>query len=207
MTAASREAREIRRFRRKRLFLLSFLLALVFTAGYFAFRMATISRVTVSTKGAYGVQLFRENEKNAVKTYTVKETYFNKSTYLPLDALQEFVTVTESGDEHHRSLILPNGDQVTFDLGTPNCTVNGVRASLEAPVFLKDDVLYLPVDFFSRWMNCFTYTFSSPLDAYVLSFSGDVTPALTTRAMNATPKIDVAAKPATPAPAPAENPA
>ena len=91
------------------------------------------------------------------------------------------------------------GDVATFTLGTPNCEINGVGMSLEAPVFLKDDVIYLPVDFFYRRMNCFEYTFSSPLNANVLTFLPEVPPGLVAHVMTSSPRIDPATVPAAPA--------
>ena len=191
---------KVRRFRRRRLFLLSFLLSLVIVAGYYTVLMTGISK-SVPEKEVYPVQVFRAGEKNALKTYSVEETRFNGATYLPLTALQEFVTVTQYGDHARRSLSFSGGDIATFDIGTPNCVLNGVKASLEAPVLLKDDVLYLPVDFFFRRMSCFEYTFSSPLNANVLTFLSDVTPALTAHEMANTGRVD----PATVPPAPESN--
>lgn len=188
----------IQRIRRRRLFILSSLLALVIVAGYYTVLVSGLGKAQ-EPKEAYPVQVFRAGEKEAMKTYTVQETYVNGDIYLPLSALQEFVTVTQYGDHARRSLSLSNGDSVTFDLGTPNCVVNGVQVSLTAPVFIEGEELYLPVDFFYRRMNCFEYAFSSPLNANVLTYLSDVTPALTSHVMTASPRIDPATVPAAPA--------
>lgn len=181
--------RSLRRFRRRRLFTLASLLSLVIVVGYYAILMAGLNR-TPAPEDAYPVQIFRAGEKNALKTYTVEETYFNGNVYLPLSALQEFTTVTQYGDHARRSLAFSGGDIASFDLGTPNCEINGVRVSLTAPVFLKDDVLYLPVDFFFRRMNCFEYTYSSALNANVLTYLSEITPALTAREMEKPEPLD-----------------
>lgn len=192
-------AREVRRFRRRRLYLLASLFAVLFTAVYFIALSAIVNRTTPD-KDAVGVQIFRAGEKDPVKIYTAEETVFGGSTYLPLSALEEFVSVSQSGDHASRSLIFSGGDEISFHLGTPDCVANGVRVSLSAPAFLKDDVLYLPADFFSLRMNCFEYTYSPAVKANVLTFMTGQTPALTTRTMTSTPRVDPATIPASPNP-------
>lgn len=179
----------LRRLRRRRLFVLSSVFALVIVAIYYVVLFAGLGK-TQAPKDAYPVQIFRAGEKDALETLSVEETLFNGNTYLPLSVLQRFVTVTQYGDHARRSLSFSGGDIATFDLGTPNCEINGVRMSLEAPVLLKDEVLYLPVDFFFRRMNCFEYTYSSPLKANVLTFLPELSPALVPQAMSITPRID-----------------
>jgi len=65
-------------------------------------------------------------------------------------------------------------------LGSSLALINGQRVFLEHPAFLKDDLLYLPVDFYEYHMNCFDYTHASALAANVLTFDPGVTPAFTT---------------------------
>ncbi|MBQ3866248.1 MAG: hypothetical protein II776_05045 [Clostridia bacterium] len=194
--AKAEKARQkrIRRFRRRRLFALSFILSLFIVIGYFVILFATVGRAD-KPRGAYPVQVFRAGEKKAAVTLSVEETSVNGTTYLPVTVLSEFVTITQYGDQDTRSIGLAGGDWISFDLNTADCVVNGEHASLEAKVFMKGDVLYLPADFFFRKMNCFEYTYSSALSANVLTFLDGVTPALNGRTMTRTGRIDPASVP------------
>jgi len=83
-------------------------------------------------------------------------------------------------------------------LGTDIADINGERVFLEGCCFMKDEVLYLPVDFFEDKMNCFDYTHSSALAADVLTYLDPIQHSFRFSPAQATPSVDYSTVPVIP---------
>jgi len=163
--------REMRRVRRKKLFVLSFALALVFVLLYWCGIALLIANRSDGREEALPLLIFTEGERKEDARIEPEECYFSDHYYLPITFLESYTTISQFGDYQTRSVLIGGtGEYATFYLGTSEAVVNGRKVSLEENVFLKDDVLYLPVDFFTNKMNGFQFTTSSALAAVVLTY-------------------------------------
>ncbi len=202
-----KERARLRKIRRKKLFLTSLSLALVFVVLYWAYVAFAISGRENGNEDALPLLLFTEGERDEDKSLTVEETSFAGKTFVPVTALEEYMVISQFGDYATRSFLLcESGEYATFYLNTCNAVINGVPVSLKNASFLKDDVLYLPVDFFTDKMNCFTFTVSSPLGANVLTFRESVTPSFVFRASLPSATVDAATIPVAPVVDPESQP-
>ena len=169
--------RRIRRQRRLRLLKISFLVSLVMVALYWVYVAVSISTRPDGSENALPLMIFTEGEREEDNTLEVSEVYFSGSYYLPLTELEPYMAISQFGDHKTRSFLLCGSEEyATFTLGTPEVEINGVKVSLKENSFVKNDVLYIPMDFFTDKMNCFAFTESVPLAANVLTFNESVTP-------------------------------
>jgi hypothetical protein len=171
--------KRIRRGRRRRLFLVSFLLSLVFVGIYYSYVALSIHFRNDGTDEALPVLIFTNGQREADSEWSVQEVSFGGGTYLPVTMLEEYMAISQYGDYETRSFLLSvSGEYASFFPGSTRALVNGQTVYLEYPPFLLEGELYLPVDFFEYKMNCFDYTHSSALAANVLTFYPDRTPSL-----------------------------
>lgn len=174
LAAEKAQRAALRRERRKRLFRLSFSLSLVFVAAYWIFVAVSIANRASASDDALPLYLFVEGERKEKEVLPAEEVFFENSVYLPVSKLSEYVAISQFGDHTTRSImLLSSGEYATFYLGSEEAIINGERVSLKAPSFVKDNVLYLPIDFYAEKMNCFTY--SQAVAAYggdTLTYSG-----------------------------------
>ena len=174
--AEARRARQ-KRERRRIILLSSFLVALVFVGLYWAWVWLDVTLRPDGNADALPVLVFTKDERKEDVRFEVEDAVFDGVSYLPVTFLEPYVTVTEFGDYTTRSFLIRDTEEyATFYLDTCSAVINGERVSLKHPAFLKDNVLYLPLDFYSSKMNCFEYTLSSALGASVLTFDPSVTP-------------------------------
>ncbi len=164
-------AAALRRERRKRLFRLSFVLSLVFVVLYWVFVAVSIIARPDGSEDALPLMLFTEGERKEDKTLPPEEVCIGGVKYLSLKEFEPYLAVSQFGDYTTRSFLLPqSGEYATFYVGTPEAIINGNRVSMKEPALLIDDVLYLPLDFFSK-MTCFSYSENvSAYGADVLTF-------------------------------------
>ena len=195
------QRREERRERRRRLFRISLSISLVFVALYWIFVSVTISRRgDLANQDALPLLIFQEGQRKEDTRLEAQEVFFRGTNYLPVTFLEPYMAISQFGDYQTRSFLLSDsGEYATFYLGSCNAIVNGERVSLKSEVFLKDDVLYLPVDFYTDKMNCFTFTHSSPLSANTLTLKTSVTPAFCFHSATPSAPVDPASAPQAPA--------
>ncbi len=179
--AAREEAirqRKLRRARRIRLLKLSFLMSLVMVLLYWAWVAVSISTRSDGSEDALPLLIFTEGERREDNSLEVGEVFFRGSYYLPITELEPYMAISQFGDHKTRSFLLCGSEEyATFTLGTPEVEINGVHVSMKGESFVKNDVLYIPMDFFTDKMNCFSFTESVPLAANVLTFNESVSPA------------------------------
>ena len=170
---------KLRKMRQKRLFRLAFIVSLVFVMLYWGFVAISIINRPDGSEDALPLFLFTEGKRKADQKYTVEEVCIGETKYLPVTFLEKYVAITQFGDHKTRSFQLcATGEFATFYLNTEEGVINGEHFAIKSPSFLKDDVLYLPVDFFVDKMNCFQFGKNNPTyGADVLTFLPDVEPA------------------------------
>lgn len=201
---------------RRVLFVASLVLALVFTAVYWAFVGFSIKNRSAVPKALsdkyYPLLIYTEGSEKEDLSYKAKDQIFdtvNKRPYVPLSCFKKYVPVTLSGDPGTRVILLANGDEAKFYLGTDHAVINGEDVFLSAPAFLKNGELYLPLDFLTDHMNCFSFNSSVIINnvgkCNVLSFIGTVAPGMTSRTSSGCTKVDRSTVP--PDPVPTESPA
>ncbi len=195
-----------RRERRRVLFRVSLSIALVFVLLYWGWVALSIgNRQDKASEDALPLLIFRDGQRKEDTRLEAQEVFFHGSSYLPVTFLEPYMAISQFGDYQTRSFLLcDTGEWATFYLGSCNAIVNGEKVSLRSAVFLRDEVLYLPVDFFSDKMNCFTFTHSSALSANVLTYNESVSPGFYFHASSPTAPVDPATAPAPPAD-PGEN--
>ena len=186
----------LRRRRRKMLFRLSFILSLVFVFAYWIWVALSISNRPSDADQALPLYLFTEGERKEDAILEPEEVFFNQNVYLPVTKLEEYMAISQFGDHITRSFLIPSsGEYATFYLGSEEAVINGQAVSLKAPAFLKDEVLYLPADFYAEKMNCFTYSESvAAYGANVLTFTGE-SPSFLFHSFPPSPPVDPATIP------------
>lgn len=191
--------RQLRRQRRKKLFLISSVLALVFVVFYYGYVALSILLRPDGSEDALPLMVFTQGELEEDTAFEPQEVTFNGGTYLPVTVLEPYMAISQFGDYETRSFLLcDSGEYATFYLGTCNAVVNGEKVFLENRVFLKDEMLYIPVDFFEDKMNCFDYTHSSALAANVLTYLEGVDPGFRFSPSSENQPVDVATVPVAP---------
>lgn len=196
---AARERRLLRKERRKMLFRLSLIAGLIFTALYWCWVAFNIVTRPDGNENALPLMIFTEGERDEDETMEPEEVSFGGKVYLPVSALEPYMAISQFGDYQTRSfLICDSGEYATFYLGTPLAIINGQKVCLKEKVFLKEDTLYLPIDFYTDKMNCFTFAESAPLAANVLTFRSQVDPAMRFHQESDCPPVDVNTIPVAP---------
>lgn len=191
--------RRLRKARRRKLFRTGFLLSLVFVVCYYAFVFCSIAFRDGGAQDAYPILVFTAGQTDYDTEWKSEAVWFDDGYYLPITVLEPYMAVSQFGDFRTRSFLLcDSGQYATFYLGTCNAIVNGERVFLENEVFLQDELLYLPVDFYEDKMNCFEYTFSSALSANVLTFLPEFEPSLRFAPSEPIPPVDYATVPVAP---------
>ncbi len=201
-----REDEEERRLRAQRsrrlLFIVSLVLALVFTAAYWIFAAVSISGRPAVSGEVYPLLVYTEGKQKEDLSYKAEEVVFRGNTCLPLSCPGRYLSLTLSGNASTRTVLLENGEEATFYLDTDRAVVNGQNVFLGSNSFLKDGELYIPVDFFTDKMNCFSYSYSSAQKSYVLTFDPEASPAFTFRDAPASEPVSASTIPAAPQPEP-----
>ena len=168
---ARRRKRYLQKQRRKRIFRFAFVLSLVFVALYWGFVAFSIANRTEQPDDAMPVLVFTDGERKEDTRLEAERVYFGDEIFLPVTILEEYTAISTFGDYDTRSfLISATGEYATFTLGSCNVLINGERVSMKSSAFLKDDILYLPIDFYTDKMTCFAYSHSSALAANVLTY-------------------------------------
>ena len=168
---ALRRKRYLQKQRRKRIFGLAFVLSLVFVAIYWCFVAFSIGNRVEIQKDAMPVLVFTDGERKEDVRLEAESIYFGEEIYLPVTILEKYTAISTFGDYDTRSfLISATGEYATFTLDSCNVLINGERVSMKSSAFLKDDILYLPIDFYTDKMTCFAYSHSSALAANVLTY-------------------------------------
>ena len=201
--ARARRAREerlalqrTRRARRGQVFRTALLWALVFVVLYGVFVAVSIARRSEKDDSALPLLIYTEGKKDEDTRFTVEELRFGKTDYLPVSFLKEYFAITEFGDSRTRSFaICENGQYATFYLNSTTALINGQKADLSAPALLKEEELYLPVDFFTTQMPGFTLTHSTPLAANVLTIAESATRRFYLQEPTTIPPVDRATRP------------
>lgn len=148
--------KQIRRERRKRLFKLSFVVALVFVVLYWTFVAVSIATRPDGSEDALSLLIFRQGERKAIDEYEPEEVCIGETKYLPISFLKDFVAISEFGDHKTRSFLLcSDGEYATFYINNEEVIINGEHVAMRAPARLIDGELHLPVDFFAEKMTCF----------------------------------------------------
>ncbi len=195
----ARRRRRLHRQRRLQLMKVSFLVSLVMVALYWAYVALSIVNRPDGTENALPLMIFTEGEREDDSTLEIGEVFFNGAYYLPVTELEPYMAISQFGDHKTRSFLLCGSEEyATFTLGSPAVEINGVETSLKENSFLLNDVLYIPMDFFTDKMNCFTFTESAPLAAKVLTFNESVTPAFRFHSDSAPARVDPATVPVAP---------
>ncbi|MBR4288270.1 MAG: hypothetical protein IKT50_02395 [Clostridia bacterium] len=194
-----RRAKIARKKRRTRIFALSFALSLVFVVIYWAWvAFSIVSRDAIS-EDALPLLVYTDGERKEDLRFEAEEVTFGDNVFLPVTVLEEYTAISIFGDYDTRSFLIGGGDEyATFTLGSCNVLVNGQKVSMKASAFLKDDVLYIPIDFFTDKMTCFSYTHSSALAAGVLTYLPEGEMNFIFREMPDSPTVDIATAPVIP---------
>lgn len=199
--AEERRKREklARKKRRGRLFAISFALALCFVVLYWGWVALSIANRADGSENALPLLIFTEGNREEDSRLEADEVTFGGGEYLPVTVLEKYTAISTFGDYTTRSfLITANGEYATFTLNSCNVLVNGQKVSMKADAFLKDDVLYIPVDFFTDKMTCFTYSHSSALAANVLTYLPENEISFVFRDTPTSATVDVATVPVAP---------
>ena len=182
---AERRRIAARRRRYKRgLFRISLSLALVFVMLYYAYVAIAISTRSDGSADALDTLVFQEGKRKEEKTISAEVTYRKGTYYLPITELEEMMAISQFGDHRTRSFMLCDSEEyASFVLNSCDVIVNGERVSTKNPAFVENDVLYLPMDFVTEKMNCFTFSEAVPAyGANVLTFLKTEDPAFRFRA-------------------------
>ena len=158
-----------RRVQRRALFRRCFVLSLVFVVLYWAVVALIITKRSDGSEDLLPVMIFTDGNREADKTLSPETGAVNGVMYLAVTELEQYFTISQFGDHRTRSFaIASTGEYATFALDSDEAVINGVPVSLTHPALLREDVLYLPLDFFASAMTCFTF---SPA---VASYGADV---------------------------------
>lgn len=208
LSEQKKKDRLARKSRRKKLFALAFLLSLVFVGIYWGWVAFSIHSLGGVDENALPVLLFTDGKREEDARLEAEEVNFDGEEYLPVTVLENYMSVSVFGDHVTRSFLLSaDGQYATFTLNSCNVVINGEKVSMKGESFLKDDVLYLPVDFYTEKMTCFTYTHSSALAANVLTFLPENEITFTFQGTPTSPTVDFATVPVVPTlPEDPENP-
>lgn len=191
--------RRERRERRKRLFVLSFVVGVIFVALYWIWVVVDITGRPNGGEDALPILIYTAGEREKDSELEAETVYHNGSYYLPITSLEPYMAITQFGDWSTRSFLLcESGQWATFHLGTENAVINGQRVSLRYPAFCRDEVLYLPIDFFTDKMNCFTFDDSVALASKILTVHTEVTPSFAFCEDAVPQKVDAATIPVAP---------
>lgn len=191
-----------RKTRRIRLFRLSGIFSVVLVLIYWLAVALMIRGRDDGSENAVPVKIFTEASRKEDKTFKVDDVYFNGTYYLPVTFLKDYTAISEFGDHKTRSFSLAaTGEYASFDLGTGNAVVNGQTVSIKAVSFVKNDTLYLPVDFYTDKMSCFEFAYSSALSANVLTYLESAGMGFTFHESRESARVDVSTAPL---PAPVE---
>ncbi len=194
-----RRAKLYRKKRRARILALSFALALVFVVIYWAWVAFSIMTRADLPEDALPILIFTDGERKEDLRFEAEEITFGDGAFLPVTVLEKYTAISIFGDYDTRSfLIRQGGEYATFTLNSPAVLVNGEKVSMKASAFLKDDVLYIPVDFFTDKMTCFTYAHSSALAANVLTYLPQAEMTFVFRDMPTSPTVDISTAPVIP---------
>jgi len=194
-----RRAKIARKKRRGRIFALSFVLALVFVVLYWAWVAFSIFGRTSLSEDALPLLIFTDGKREEDVRLEAEAVTFGEEVFLPVTVLEKYTAISIFGDYDTRSfLIRQGGDYATFTLGSCNVLVNGQKVSMKSAAFLKDDVLYIPVDFFTDKMTCFSFAHSSALAANVLTYFPEGEMTFVFRDMPPSPTVDVSTAPVIP---------
>ena len=191
---------------RRALTLVSFVLAVVIVAAYWIFVAVSISTRKPAESG-YPLLIYTDGSRKEDFALKSTDVVFHGTTYLPIETFQHYFPVTVYGTASTRSILMENGDEAKFYLGTDQAVVNGQNVSLSDISFLKEDQLYLPVDFFTDKMNCFRFTYSSADKSNVLTFDPTVEGKMVFQGQAATLPVDIATVPPEETPPPEASPA
>lgn len=187
---AAQERRE-RRGRRRALFSLSLGVAVLFVALYWAWVVFSIVNRPDGSENALPILIYTQGEKEEDSRLEKEEVFLNGTYYLPVTCLEPYMAITQFGDWQTRSILLcESGEYATFYLNSENAVINGQKVAIQNNAVLKNDVLYLPVEFYTEKMNCFSFAESVPLAANVLTFQSELTPAFRFRISDSVPQID-----------------
>ncbi len=205
--AAETRRNALRRRRRRLLSAMSLGLALVFLAAYWLVIALVIHNRPQVTGEAFPLLVFTEGNQKEDLSFAPEEVSFGGVNYLPVTVLEQYFPITLYGDDTTRSFLLENGEEATFYLDRSRVVVNGQNASLSANALLRDGVLYLPVDFYTGILNCFTFAYSSALKGNVLTYLPEAAPSFAFHEPQSSVPVDIATVPAAPAPTddPAQN--
>ncbi len=177
---AERRRIAARRRRYKRgLFRISLALSLVFVMLYYAYVAIAISTRSDGSADAMDTLVFQEGKRKEEKTISADITYRKGAYYLPVTELEEMMAISQFGDHRTRSFMLCDSEEyASFVLNSCDVIVNGEKVSTKNPAFVENDVLYLPMDFVTEKMNCFTFSEAVPAyGANVLTFLKTADPA------------------------------
>lgn len=170
---AERRRIAARRKRYKRgLFRISLALALVFVMLYYAYVAIAIITRSDGSSDAMDTLVFQEGKRKEEKNLSAEVTYRKGAYYLPITELEKMITISQFGDHRTRSFMLCESEEyASFVLNSCDVIVNGERVSTKNPAFVENDILYLPMDFITEKMNCFTFSEAVPAyGANVLTF-------------------------------------
>lgn len=172
---ARKRREQKRKMHQKRLFRFCFILSLVLVAIYWTVVTISIVCRPDGTEDALPLLLYTDGASKADKEYEPETVCIGSQKYLPIHFLEKYFTISEFGDHETRSFqICSTGEFVTFFVNTEEGIINGQRFSMKAPALVKDEILYLPVEFYGEKMHCFEYSKNnSTYGADVLTFYKD----------------------------------
>ena len=189
--------KRLRRARRKELFRRSFATGLAFFILYWASAAVSIATRSEGGEDALPLYLYTEGERKEDVKLSAEEVVIGGAVYLPLQYLENYMAISRFGDYASRSFLLcESGEYATFYPGTPQALINGIKVNLKENVVLKDGELYLPIDFYTDKMNCFTFAESIPLAANVLTYVSSVEPGMRFVPEGESAPVDVSTAPA-----------
>ncbi len=194
------QQKRLRRERRKRLFILSFWVAVILVALYWTVVAISITNRPDGSKNALPLLLFEQGKREEKEEYLPEEICIGSTKYLPVTFLNDFFAISEFGDQKTRSfLICSNGEFATFYLNNEEIVINGERVSMQAPALMKDGKLFLPIDFYAEKMSCFELgKNNTTYGADVLTFLNDREPTFTFHSCPLETPVDYATVPIAP---------
>lgn len=130
---------------------------------------------TKSQNNGDSVEIAKEKAKT--ETISSKQVYFDNILYLPLSALEKLTDIKVSGDKNKLAFIIEkNGEYAKFSINTTDADVNGNKVDLSNKSLMIDGELYVPFDFFTKYMRGFDLEINDDKETYTITVSTTIDP-------------------------------
>ncbi|MBE6649868.1 MAG: hypothetical protein E7613_01010 [Ruminococcaceae bacterium] len=117
------------------------------------------------------------DEKAKKEIISSEQLYFDDVLYLPLSVLEKLTDIKIAGDKNKLAFILEsNGEHAKFIIDSTDAEVNSNKVSLSGKSIMLDGELYVPFDFFEKYMRGFDLEINKEEETYTITVSTTTEP-------------------------------